>query len=150
MPIHENRVIERANSSTPVAMDGEPTVLLKRARLLEREERLLVELALQGRLSRRKLGEVFHVPAGTVTRRLQRIAARLYDPLVIDLLDDTCPIAPEYRQIGVEHFLQRLSVATIAAKHCMRAADVRASIHFIRGWHRGLRAQREWTRVGRR
>ncbi|HEV7300829.1 MAG TPA: hypothetical protein VGN72_15795 [Tepidisphaeraceae bacterium] len=150
MPIHESRVMERVDGVTPRALDGEPTVILKRARLLERDDRLLVELALQGRLSRRKLGEVFHVPAGTVTRRLQRIAARLYDPLVVDLLDDTCPIAPEYRQIGVEHFLQRLSIATIAGKHCMRLADVRAAIHFIRGWHRGIRAQREWTRVGRR
>jgi hypothetical protein len=150
MPILEGRVMERVKGRTPALADGEPTALLKRARLLDREDRLLVELAVQGRLSRRKLGEIFHVPAGTVTRRLQRLAARLYDPIVIDLLDDTCPLGPEHRQIGIEHFLLRQSVRAIAAKHRMREPLVRASLDFVRGWHGGLRAQRDWSRVGRR
>jgi DNA-directed RNA polymerase specialized sigma24 family protein len=125
----------------------DPASILARARLLGQDDRLLVELALQSRVSRRKLGQIFHVPAGTVTRRLQRLARRLHDPVVIDLLDDSCPLTPEYRQVGIERFLRGQSAAAIADKHRMRPADVQLILHFVKGWHNGLHLQRDWGKV---
>ena len=147
MPIVTNRTIEGRVRVKPISRAGEPKALLQRARLLDREDRLLVELVLQGNVTRKKLSEVFQIKPGTVSRRLQTLAARLNDPLVIDLLDDSCPLAPEYRQVGVEHFLLRHSAVAIAEKHAMALRDTRDMLIFIRGWHRGIRAQRDWGKL---
>jgi hypothetical protein len=147
MPIVSNRTIDRRQRIKPIAQAGEPKALLLRARLLPPQDRLLVELALGGQVNRRQLAVAFGVRPGTVTRRMQSLAARLCDPLIIDLLDDSLPLAPEYRQVGVEFFLQRRSAVTIGQRHRMRVTDIRQILTFLRGWHRGLRSHRDWARV---
>jgi DNA-directed RNA polymerase specialized sigma24 family protein len=147
MPILASTYLESLPTRSTSLYRDDPAPILARARLLGQDDRLLVELALQSRVSRRKLGQIFHVPAGTVTRRLQRLARRLHDPVVIDLLDDSCPLTPEYRQVGIERFLRGQSAAAIADKHRMRPADVRLILHFVKGWHNGIHLKRDWGKV---
>jgi DNA-binding MarR family transcriptional regulator len=116
--------------------------LKKRISLLKREDQILIELAMSGTASRRRIAELIKQPAGTVSRRLRRLAARLHDPLVLGLLDDDCPLSPQQRQIGVEHLLTRLSVRELAAKHQMSSAAVMRHLHSLRDWHRATRATR--------
>ncbi len=144
MPIMSNRAIGSRERVKPIEDAGVAKAVLKRAQCLEDRDRLIVELALKQRLTHRQIGEVFQMPVGTVTRRLQRMSARLYDPLVIDLVDEACPLSSETRQIGVEYFLRKQTINAIATKHQMSLNRVREMIHFVRGWHRGLRTQRDW------
>src|SRR4051812_13593373 len=108
MGSNQQHVVDRAPASgrrlEPV--DGKALAGLKqRISLLRPEDQVLVELSLSGTASRRRIAELLKRPAGTVTRRLQRLASRLHDPMVLWLLDVGCPLSPQQRQIGVEHFL---------------------------------------------
>jgi len=115
--------------------------VLRRAKLLPDADRRLIELAVRGTLSCRQIGGAIGVGHGTVARRLARVLARLRDPLVVALLEPTCPLAPEYRQLGVEHFLQGKSMIELADTHRMDRRRVRDVLNFIRGWHGGMAAR---------
>ncbi|HYO10720.1 MAG TPA: sigma factor-like helix-turn-helix DNA-binding protein [Tepidisphaeraceae bacterium] len=143
MNTQPNHILERARQRPP---RGEPAAggkaapaLRQRIGLLRREDQILVELAMSGTASRRRMGELLGLQPGTVTRRLQRLAARLHDPIVIRLLDPRCGLSPEQRQIGAEHFLTGLTVAELAAKHGLSRERVRVILGFLREWHRGTR-----------
>jgi hypothetical protein len=104
--------------------------------LLDKDDRLLIELANGAGASHRKIAELMKLQAGTVSRRLRRVWGRVGDPIVTRLLDDRCPLGPDYRQIGVEHFLIGRSAARIAADRDMTPAAVREVIGYVRTWHR--------------
>ena len=138
MPLLDPAILERhasARAPNPVT-DGQRAVL-KRAELLDPDDRLLVRLAVHNGVSRRQLALMVNQTPGSVTRRLQRLGARLNDPLVVALLDPRCPLAPEYRQLGVEHFLQGRTMRQLADAHRMALGEVRRIITYLRGWHRG-------------
>jgi DNA-directed RNA polymerase specialized sigma24 family protein len=109
--------------------------ILRRAQLLLPRDRSIVELTLKGNLSRQVVARTLGLAPGSVSRRLQRLSARLHDPLVVALLAADCPLSPEYRQVGVEHFLQGLPATDIADKHRMSAEQIRKTIASIRHWH---------------
>jgi len=111
--------------------------------LLNSKERLLVEMALKHGLSRRQMGLALDLPPGTVTRRLRRLVNRLYDPLIDALMDRTCTLSSEERQVGIEYFLQRKPVGEIAREHGLSRWATRQMIEFIRGWQRGIRQQQQ-------
>jgi DNA-directed RNA polymerase specialized sigma24 family protein len=143
MPLLDPHILERQlNVRATAAMSGEQRAILRRAELLAPQDRLLVRLSLHNGVSRRQLGEVLNLKPGSVTRRLQRLGARLNDPLVVALLREDCPLAPEYRQLGVEHFLQGRHMRDLAESHRMSLSEVRRIITYLRGWHRGISASR--------
>jgi DNA-directed RNA polymerase specialized sigma24 family protein len=143
MPLLDPHILERQlNVRATASMSGEQRAILRRAELLAPRDRLLVRLSLHNGVSRRQLGEVLNLRPGTVTRRLQRLGARLNDPLVVALLREDCPLAPEYRQLGVEHFLQGRPMRDLAEAHRMSLSEVRRIITYLRGWHRGMSAAR--------
>jgi hypothetical protein len=101
---------------------------------------------LAGGASYRLIARVLCVPAGTVCRRARRIGARLHDPLVVALLEERCPLAPEIRQMGIEHFLAARSARQIAEMHRMSPGQVRSALEFVRGWHNGITQGWRWGR----
>jgi DNA-directed RNA polymerase specialized sigma24 family protein len=109
----------------------------KRIALLPQRDRAIVELTLRSNLSRSEIARAFGMSAGQVSRRLKVLYARLHDPLVIALFDERCPLAPEYRQLGIEHHLVGLSPRELADKHRLADGEVRRMLVFIRGWHKG-------------
>ena len=117
-----------------------PDALWQRVGLLQRDDQLLVELALRNGMTHRRIGEFLGCSAGGVSRRLARVARRLHDPLVLALLHPACPLEPSYRQIGVERLLSELSIDALARKHERSAAEVRRFVHFVKHWHRGFAA----------
>jgi DNA-directed RNA polymerase specialized sigma24 family protein len=115
------------------------SALLRRAQFLRDEERLLLELAIRSDLSVRQIGRLKNVPPGTISRRVQRLCARLRDPMVNWLIDPAaCTLPPEHRQLAIEHFVQGHSSNELAEKHMMRAARVRQMLDQVRGWHRAI------------
>ena len=112
--------------------------LRQRIDLLKREDRVLIELAMNPDLTRRRIAALVGLKPGTVTRRINKLAARLHDATVLRLLDARCPLSPEQRQIGVEHFLTGLSARQLSDKHQMPVAQVYRVIDYVRGWSRGL------------
>lgn len=115
--------------------------LLGRLRLLDAKDRLLMEMALKHRLSCRQMATVLGQQAGTVHRRFRRLFNRLHDPLIVWLADPRCPLSPDDRQIGIDYFLNRRSVATLAEQYRRSAQEVRGLLQYIRGWHQGMKAQ---------
>jgi IS30 family transposase len=106
--------------------------------LLDDKDRLLVEMALKHGLSRRQIGLILGLTPGTITRKIRRVLSRLHDPLISALADPTCRLAPDYRQLAIEHFLHRRSVAELSRQHALSRQEIRAMLEFVRGWHRGV------------
>ena len=131
-------------SAKPVCASRlEPTDRLwERVSLLQKDDRILLELFLRAGASHRQIGRILHRPPGSVTRAIRRLGKRLHDPLVLTLLHPDCPLDPEVRQIGVEHFLTGRTVPQLARQHEMPAARVRRIVQSVRSWHRGVEARR--------
>jgi hypothetical protein len=116
--------------------------LLRRYKLLGEQDRLLIDMALKHRLSRRQIGTVLGLTPGGVTRKLRRVMNRLHDPLVAALSDPDCTLAPEFRQIGIEYFLHRRPLKELSRLHRVSRQEVRSTLDYLRGWHRGISARR--------
>ena len=114
----------------------------KRIALLLPDDRVVAELVLDDRASHRQIARLLGVSPGQVSRRVRGIGNRLHDPRVSALLHPDCPLEPEYRQVGVERFLQDRSVKDLAADHGCCAAEIRRRIEAINFWYRGLVAAR--------
>ncbi len=121
--------------------------VLKRAQLLPEQDRLIVELALRS-TSHRKIAALLKLAPGSVTRRVRKLSQRLYDPMVIALLHETCTLPPELRQMGVERLLLGMHFKEIATKHQLHPVELRNQLGFLKGWHEGVDAGRRlWERV---
>lgn len=149
--IMDNGVIDTLRVARPdrsrVELEGGE--LLRRSKFLLKPDRQLIELCVRGGISRRQMGELLGLPGGTVSRRIQKILARLQDPISAALLDPSCPLADEYRQLGIEHFVQGHTVLHLADLHRMKRPAVTSVLDFIRGWQRGLQSQRIWQNAAR-
>ena len=113
--------------------------LLTRAKLLHAKDQLLLEMALKHRLSRRQMGMVLGLAAGSVSRKVRRLLNRLHDPFVVALSDPGCSLAPDYRQLAVEHFIHGQTMAKLARMHGISRQEVRTMLEYVRGWHKGRR-----------
>jgi hypothetical protein len=130
---------------------GADAELWKRIALLGRDDQILLELSLRGGASHRQIGRLLNRSPGSVSRRLHRLGRRLHDPVVVALLHPSCPLEPEYRQLGVERFLCGTAMQELAGKHQLSCVRVRSILLLIRGWHRGMRGaakERRLSHVG--
>src|SRR5688572_11417534 len=103
----DTSTIERLPRSFPTRPNTQ--TLLERAAWLQPRDRTILELAIGRQVPRQQIARMLDLDAGTVTRRLHRVAARLHDPLVVALLNENSPLAPPVRRLGIEHFLVGLS-----------------------------------------
>src|SRR5687768_9932008 len=124
-----------SESNRPLGDDA----ILRLLPYLREKDRILMELTFRAHLPRQEVGRLLGVPAGTVTRRIQRMQRRLHDPLVRALLETHCPLTRADRQVALDHFLQGLSVKQLTDKHQMNGYVVREILSYARGWFRGLR-----------
>src|ERR1043165_4930790 len=107
MRVVENYVLEGGRRVEGPSKEEERRVL-RRAAVLNAQDRLLVEMLVKS-FSRRRIAGILKVPVGTVCRRAQKLGRRLHDPLVVALFDEKGPLAAEDPPIGVEHLLVGLS-----------------------------------------
>jgi hypothetical protein len=121
---------------------GMSPALLQRVKMLPPRDRAIIELTLSAKLSRTHVGRALGMAPGQVSRRVRVLYGRLHDPIVLALVDDRCPLAPEYRQLGIEHFLLAQSTTQLADAHRIPAGQVRRMLTFMRGWHKGATAAR--------
>jgi DNA-directed RNA polymerase specialized sigma24 family protein len=156
MPLVDQAYIDRVLSDrpSPGAASARPVglTLLERASHLEPAEKLLAELAFKNHLSHRQIGQILSVPAGTITRRLQRICRRLRDPLILALIDPrgAAEALPEQtRALAVQHFLHRRSAAELARTYSRSEREISRELDFVRGWHRGITHARQRVAAAR-
>jgi hypothetical protein len=142
MPLVENRVLERMEKKKWGEWEEGKKEVLRRARWLLPEDRKIVEMVIGAQATARQAAAWAGVPAGTVSRRIARLARRLRDPVVAVLLEERCPLIEEYRQLGIEHFLQGLPERELADKHQMTRHEVCRILQFIRGWQKGISIRR--------
>jgi len=149
MPLMDQMYIDRVLSDRPSPRSQAPargaagSSLLERARHLEPDEKLLVELAFKNHLSHRQIGQLMKVEAGTITRRLQRICTRLRDPLILSLIDDcarrsTHALPEQTRALALGHFLHRKSATELARVYGRSEREISRALDFVRGWYRGV------------
>jgi DNA-directed RNA polymerase specialized sigma24 family protein len=113
----------------------------ERVKFLAPDDRLLVELAMEHRLSRRQIGQILKIAPGSVSRRLRRLVNRLKEPMVMALANPRCTLQSEYRQVGIEHFIQLVTVTELARNRGISLSQARSMVEYVRGWHGGLIAQ---------
>jgi len=120
----------------------ESAAIRERIALLLPSDRALAELVLCEGATHRQIATLLNVTPGQVSRLIRRIGKRLHDPRVTALLHPDCPLKPEYRQVGVERFLQDKRVKDLAAAHACSTAEIRRRIDAINFWYRALLAAR--------
>jgi DNA-directed RNA polymerase specialized sigma24 family protein len=121
---------------------AETNAIRERIALLLPPDRALAELVLRDGATHRQIARLLKITPGQVSRRVRGIGKRLHDPRVVALLHPDCPLEPEYRQVGVERFLQDRSVHDLAAAHACPAAEIRRKLVAINFWYRALLAAR--------
>ena len=114
----------------PAGMDG----LLERAKLLDADDRLLLESTFVHNLSLRQIARLAGRNAGALSRTVKRLIRQLNHPTALAMLDVRCPLAQPLKQIGVERFLIGMTARQIAEKHEMPLRAVRKSIASIEMW----------------
>jgi Sigma-70, region 4 len=112
--------------------------LFRRARALGEKDRLIIELAFKNQMTVRQIGQILEMPAGTISRRVNRICARLRDPMVVALLEGDCGLASQMKRIAIEHFVRGKRVDELAKEHQIKPGQVRGVLSFVRGWYRGV------------
>ena len=120
----------------------ESEALRERIALLLPQDRVVAELVIRDGASQRQIATLLKCTPGQVSRLVRKIGNRLHDPRVIALLCAECPLEPDYRQLGVERFLQERSLAELAAEHEISVTEVRRRIDAINFWYRALTARR--------
>ncbi|HEX8521543.1 MAG TPA: hypothetical protein VF669_04745 [Tepidisphaeraceae bacterium] len=141
-----NYVLEHAHREVP---DNQQRLkaALKRAALLPEQDRLLIELVLRN-TPKRRIAELLKRTPGNVCRRIDKLCRRLYDPVVISLMNEKCPLPADLRQMGVERLLLGMNCKEIGQKHGMGPREVKKRLEFLTAWHQGLgAAKRLWETV---
>jgi hypothetical protein len=140
MPLVDSRRLDFLAEDVPHGSQepAQHEMLLERASVLEPRDRLLLELTFKRNLTVREIARILERPAGTVSRRLHRLCKRLRDPLVAALIDARCPLTPEYRILAIEYFAQGRLIADLEDRHQIPRGKIRAMLHFVRGWYRGV------------
>jgi DNA-directed RNA polymerase specialized sigma24 family protein len=142
MRLRENAVIDRVPYKSKPDLSDAHGELLERAKLLLPDEQRLIELVLRNQLSRRQLSHLLGLAPGTMCRRVRRVINRLCDPLVLLLLAPGCPLAPEMRQLALEHWLQGIKRSDLAEKHRITLTEVHRLLEYVRGWYRAATTAR--------
>jgi hypothetical protein len=139
MILLDSKVLSNVDEKLPMPAAGDQRAdWSRRLRLLWPEDRVLVQMAQEQRLSRREMGALLGMSKGNVSRRIRRLQNRLGDPLVGALADRDCSLADDYLRIGLEHFLLDRPVAELARRRRITPDRARAMIAYVRGWHRGI------------
>ncbi len=147
MPLRDNFVLDNMlveQGDRPALIDAQRALLSRAAMLLPRD-RTLVELAIKNHASHRQLARMLDLPPGTVSRRLRKLLNRLHEPIVLALLSGRVSLPEEHRQLGVEYFLQGLTIRELSDRHCMNRPEIRRMLEYVKGWHLAVgRPTRRW------
>jgi hypothetical protein len=134
-------VVENQEQRVRPDAAGQVERVLARARFLGEQDRTIIEMLAKGNLSRREVARLVGISPSSLTRRVQRLASRLHDPIVVALIDGDKVLPPEYRQLGLEHFLQGHGPTKLAEMHRISMWEVRRMLGHIRGWFEGQKGR---------
>jgi len=136
-------VLDRIAEKVDLGRKSLQESVLERAELLPDDERMAFLLTIRGHLTREEVSGLAGVNKGTVTRRLQRASARLYDPVVVALSDPRCTLSRKHRDIGLGRLLGRRNIDDLAAEHHISSKQVRRMLDYVNGWYQGMRERKQ-------
>lgn len=113
--------------------------LLQRARYLAPRDTVLVQNALERKLTNVQIGRIVGRHPGNVGRRVHRLLRRLNEPSIVLLIDYGNQFPRELYDAGIERHVQGLSLAAIAQKHGISRNEVRERLAQLRGCLRTFR-----------
>src|SRR5438309_1935855 len=102
--------------------------LLRRAEFLLSRDQAILHACFRHHLSVRQISKIIAHAPGWVSRRIQRLLARLRSPLTTLLIDPHCRLPDDCRQLAIEHFVQGQSVRDLANQHQMSPHAVRRTL----------------------
>lgn len=109
--------------------------LMRRARLLPPADQALLDLVVLRQLPVYAIAKLRGLHPGTTARHVKKLIRRLQQPMVIALIDRGRNQLPqELWQVGIEYFVQRLSMNRIADIHQISLYRVRVMLEQVRGW----------------
>lgn len=111
----------------------------RRIAFLHPAERKLLEISLGSDFTRREIATLLGTSAGTITRRLRNILARLHRPIVAALVERGDLLPELYKEIGLAYFLRRTSIHQIARQLQLSPHRVTMIIQYLKGWLKGAR-----------
>lgn len=114
--------------------------LEKRILFLDPSDRKLLELTVNGTLTRREAGILVGLSSGTVTRRVRRLLDRLHDPIVAALADYGQLLPELHREVGLAYFLRKRSLTQIEREYGLSRYAVKRMVQYIQGWHEASRS----------
>ena len=138
MNVSRPQILEYGTHVRAVETDS----LRQRIALLLPQDKAVAELVMCDGASHRQIATLLGCTPGQVSRLVRRIGDRLHDPRVAALLHPDCPLEPDYRQLGVERFLQDRSVKDLAAEHEVSPGEIRRRLEAINFWYRARVARR--------
>lgn len=99
---------------------------------LKEADRSILELAERG-MSHRMIGQLVGITAGSVSRRLAMVKARLASPLARCALDPNTPLRPDERETATLHAVTGLSLREVARARRLPLHVITDQIRFAQG-----------------
>jgi hypothetical protein len=117
---------------------GIPRGIEGRILFLDPGDRKLLQLALNGRLTRREIGLLVGQTCGTVSRRVRGLLVRLNEPIVVALVERGAFLPELHRAVGLAYFLRGVSITGIEGEFGLSRYAVRRTLEWVRGWHEAV------------
>ncbi|MDB5324859.1 MAG: hypothetical protein JWM57_428 [Phycisphaerales bacterium] len=108
---------------------------------LKEADRTILEMVEKG-LSHRLIGQAIGLNAGTVSRRISLIKARLQSPLARCALDPLTPLSADIRQSAVLHAVTGMSLREVARHRRLSIIAVTDHVRFAQGVARATMTRR--------
>lgn len=143
MRLVDHKILERSIRVERIHAGGITPDMAKRMEEMAVSDRLFLQLAMDESRTFREVAVIVGCSAGTVSRRIRSLKARLRNPLVIALFERACPVPEEYREIGLDYFLRGRNTREIAQLRELSRFQVMQLIYFIRTWFSGFCANRD-------
>lgn len=106
-------------------------------RWLSEQDRTLLQLVQSG-ASRRLIASAIGMSAGNVSRRVRGIRARLMSHAAQQLLEPTCPVPDEVREVAGDHLIGGKPIREIARDRQLPLYLITRHIDYARGMIRAM------------
>ena len=124
---------EREDQSIHKAID--PSILNRIHHLAAVDQRLL-SLAITGRHTYREIANLIGSNPGSVCCRVLMLTRRLSNPMVIALLERPIGLSEKYKHIGLQRYLFKRGVRTIARELEVSEREIRVILAYLVKWAR--------------
>ena len=125
---------ERLRAAVSAKMTAGAEILLNRAELLEPEDRALLRLAFDRGASLGEVAAVMGASRGTVSRRINKLLARLQQPGFLHLYREDAELSPLTRRVAQAYYIGGLPQRAVAQRLGLSLHRIREQLTLFRGF----------------